>query len=33
MGGGEPDIEDRFLVARKTGWLRALSIRCGLHLM
>jgi len=29
MGGGEPDIEDRFLVARKTGWLRVLLISAG----
>jgi len=25
MGGGEPDIVHRFLVARKTGWLRVSS--------
>ena len=33
MGGGGPDIEDWFLVAWKTSWMRVLSIRCGLHLM
>jgi len=33
MGGGEPDIVDRFLVTRKTGWLRVLLIRCRLNLM